>query len=738
MKKSYNLLCIAIIFLGQLFLPVSVFAETATNNSEAIDTWMPDKNLQKAVAEKYDVDVDHLTKELLENNKESYVDLMLTDDLSAANESGRYYVENLEGLQYISGMLYADISLYHTTNTSMSINQSYFLTIKNDSKRNHTIFNENYNPDFTNFALFWDYLNDDNAYSSFSLSDNTLMNRMSDLRLETSIDDYRKIVLPISDFYQKGTPFSDSYSGARLSIDPSEAVWDNDFDTTEEEENPLTFLDYVYVSQEDTKLVYAIYLEDDNLVFKLKKGDLNQSDIDLDKPLSTSLSFYHMLIPTRSLLGNYRFSTQLNADIYLKNPVNVGENVTVQYQDTDGNTIAPDVIKSGNVGDSYTTEQLTIDGYSFKEIKGAASGTITTEPQTVTYVYTKNPVKGAEVTVQYQDTDGNTVAPDVIKTGNVGDAYTTEQLTIDGYSFKEVKGAASGTIATEPQTVTYVYTKDPIKGSAEVTVQYQDIDGTTIAPNKIKTGNVGDTYTTEQLTIDGYSFKEVKGAASGTFTTEPQTVTYVYTKNPVIGSAEVTVQYQDTNGNTIAPNMIKTGNVGDTYTTEQLTIDGYSFKEVKGAASGTFTTEPQTVTYVYTKNPVTGSAEVTVQYQDTDGNTIAPNVIKTGNVGDSYTTEQLTIDGYSFKEVKGAVSGTFTTDPQTVTYIYTDNQVPPVNPSGSNLVKTTGNTVPVNSKSTMKLLPQTGESKTILFTLLGGVILIIGVYIFISKQRKLR
>ncbi|MBV7390397.1 MucBP domain-containing protein [Enterococcus sp. ALS3] len=727
MKKSYSLLCIIIIMLGQLILPISAAAETTTSYSEAIDTWMPDKNLQKAVAEKYNVDVDHLTKEILENNQESYVDLMLTDDLNTASDSGRYYVENLKGLEFISGMLNVDISLYHTTNTFMSIDQSYFLDIKNNAKRNHTIFNENYNSEFTNFSLFWDYLNGDNTYSSFSLADSQSINRTTNLRLETTIDDYRNIVLPISNFYQKGTPFSESYSGAILSIDPLEAVWDNDFDTTEEAENPLNFLDYVYVSQENIKLVYAIYLENDNLVFKLKKGDIDLSDIDLDEPLSTSLSLYHMLIPTRSLLGNYRFSTQLNTDIYLKKPIEIGENVTIQYQDTEGNTLAPNEVKSGNVGDPYTSEELTIDGYTFKEVKGNASGTFTTDPQTVTYVYTKDPVKKAEVTIQYQDTEGNTLVPNDVKSGNIGDTYTSEELTIDGYTFKEVKGNASGTFTTDPQTVTYVYTKDPVK-KAEVTIQYQDTEGNTLVPNDVKSGNIGDTYTSEELTIDGYTFKEVKGNASGTFTTDPQTVTYVYTKDPDKGGG-VTIQYQDTEGNTIAPNDVKSGNVGEPYTSEKLTIDGYTYKEVKGQASGTFTTNPQTVTYVYTKDP-DKKAEVTIQYQDTKGNTIAPNVVKSGNVGEPYTSEKLTIDGYTFKEVKGAASGTFTTDPQTVTYVYTNNQVSSVIPTDSN--------IPINSKPIMKFLPQTGESKTILFTLLGGVILVIGIGIFISRQKKIR
>ncbi|MBK0083332.1 MucBP domain-containing protein, partial [Lactococcus sp. S64] len=58
--------------------------------------------------------------------------------------------------------------------------------------------------------------------------------------------------------------------------------------------------------------------------------------------------------------------------------------------DTDGNKISDDAVKSGNVGDSYTTEQKTIDGYTFKEVQGNTTGTFTDQAQTVTYVYTKD------------------------------------------------------------------------------------------------------------------------------------------------------------------------------------------------------------------------------------------------------------------------------------------------------------------------------------------------------------
>lgn len=71
------------------------------------------------------------------------------------------------------------------------------------------------------------------------------------------------------------------------------------------------------------------------------------------------------------------------------------------------------------------------------------------------------PVKGADVTVKYVDqADNKEISTGLVISGNVGDSYTTENKTVSGYTFKEVKGSASGTITEAAQTVTYVYTKD--------------------------------------------------------------------------------------------------------------------------------------------------------------------------------------------------------------------------------------------------------------------------------------
>ncbi|WP_072235470.1 MucBP domain-containing protein [Listeria monocytogenes] len=363
-------------------------------------------------------------------------------------------------------------------------------------------------------------------------------------------------------------------------------------------------------------------------------------------------------------------STNSNPFAKVRVPITVtppvkGGDVTVQYKDTTGVVLADSITLSGNVGENYTTTAKTIDGYSLTTTPTNANGTFSTNPQTVTYTYKKDPI-AQPVTVNYIDTDGKTIAPTETLSGNVGENYTTTAKTIDGYSLTTTPANANGTFSTNPQTVTYTYKKDPI--AQPVTVNYIDTDGKTIAPTETLSGNVGENYTTTAKTIDGYSLTTTPANANGTFSTNPQTVTYTYTKDPI--AQPVTVNYIDTDGKTIAPSETLTGNISENYTTTAKTIDGYSLTTTPANAKGTFSTEPQIINYIYAKNAETAQP-ITVNYRNSTGQKIAKSEVLTGNIGESYSTQPKTIAGYTLTTIPPNAKGTFTTNAQTVTYMYT-------------------------------------------------------------------
>ncbi|MBC1679163.1 MucBP domain-containing protein [Listeria welshimeri] len=312
----------------------------------------------------------------------------------------------------------------------------------------------------------------------------------------------------------------------------------------------------------------------------------------------------------------------------LPNPVPMEQGtVTVNYQDEQGNSLAPTETLKGDIGKTYTTVQKDITGYDFKEVQGNATGEFTTKAQVVNYIYAKKvtPVEQGTVTVNYQDEQGNTVAPTETLKGDIGETYTTVQKDITGYDFKEVQGDATGEFTTKAQVVTYIYAQTPTPvEQGTVTVNYQDEQGNAVAPTETLKGDVGTTYTTVQKDITGYDFKEVQGNTTGEFTAKAQVVTYIYTQTPV-PAANLTIKYLDENGNQIHEPKIISGNVGDPYDVtgdlDKLQIEGYTIDTTKlpANATGLLSNEPIQVVYVYNKNSL-ADVKITVKFVNSEGN----------------------------------------------------------------------------------------------------------------------
>ena len=335
--------------------------------------------------------------------------------------------------------------------------------------------------------------------------------------------------------------------------------------------------------------------------------------------------------------------------------------VLAHYVDQDGKLIAADETISGKIGDDYPDK--TVEGYVIQtKPTGKFSGTETE----VTYVYT-NQVK---VLAHYVDQDGKSIAADETLSGKIGDPYPDSAVKdISGYTLKtKPTGKFSGT-ETE---VTYIYAK-----LVTVIAHYVDQDGKPIAADETLSGKIGDPYPDSAVKdIPGYTLKtKPTGKFSGTETE----VTYIYAK-----LVTVIAHYVDQDGKPIAgvTDEQLTGAIGDPYPDSAVkAIPGYTLKtKPTGKFSGTETE----VTYVYTKNasvnpggtagrqPIVGGS-VTVHYQDETGRQLAPDQILTGNVGEGYLTQEVTLAGYKLIQRPANATGFYTANPQSVTYIYTKN-----------------------------------------------------------------
>src|SRR5699024_3857082 len=201
--------------------------------------------------------------------------------------------------------------------------------------------------------------------------------------------------------------------------------------------------------------------------------------------------------------------------------------VDVTYVAEDGKVLkeTSDVVKDGEIGSSYETEQKSFDGYTFKrmgEFSADATGKVEEGTKNVVYIYAKNPETPEEtkgnVDVKYITTDGK-VLEDVTPVKDnapVGEDYTTEEKTFDGYHFvgmDKTSDPATGLVAEGTKHVIYVYEKDVTpevkKGSVDVTYVTEDGKVLEATTDVVRDGEVGTDYTTEKKNFDGYSFSRM-------------------------------------------------------------------------------------------------------------------------------------------------------------------------------------------------------------------------------------
>lgn len=333
-----------------------------------------------------------------------------------------------------------------------------------------------------------------------------------------------------------------------------------------------------------------------------------------------------------------------------------------------------------------------------------------------------------------------------------GDKVDIKSLMIDGNVDTQSAGIYKVKYSMVPVMIPPRFIQDTGTYTATATITVHENKTSIEAKNS--TLYVGDSWNSKDNFLSAtdkegkaVAFKEITTSGS-VDTTKAGLYDITYTNDGVSKTITVTVialnnsvtiHYQDEKGNEISPDKILNGKIGDSYTSEEIKIEGYTVKAVHGDTSGKFTDKAQTVTYIYTKNPVKG-AKVIVHYQDEKGTELASDKILNGTVGDSYTSEQLKIEGYTFKEVQGDTTGKFTDRNQIVTYVYIkDSDEAAVNPDPKPTPHPNPNTDTSTSTSETnsgkEKLPQTGESQNSSFVIFGGLMLLCG---FILGRKKFK
>lgn len=197
-------------------------------------------------------------------------------------------------------------------------------------------------------------------------------------------------------------------------------------------------------------------------------------------------------------------------------------------------------------------------------------------------------------------------------------------------------------------------------------------------------GTVGNRYdvSDKQMTINDYKLDESSdfwpANITGTFTKDPQTVTFYYLPR----AGNITINYMDKalNKEISDPVILSEHYVRDPYdiTNEEKAIPDYKLIEKPAALKGEFKLDPQTFTFYYAQK----AQDVTIKYLDENDQSIAKSQTMSGYVGDAYdaTTDQyqLTISGYTLdtNRLPKNGKGKFGRNAQTVTYFYKKQSTP--------------------------------------------------------------
>ncbi|WP_375035048.1 MucBP domain-containing protein [Enterococcus gallinarum] len=470
-------------------------------NTEDVSSWLPDPTLQSIVAKALGIEVSEITKEKISKMQTIYI---YSTDSALADLSGLEYATSLSSF-YMNGT--NQISDFSVLTKIDSLVYAYLMGA-NVTDDNVPDFGDNFtrlNLSSANVtdAVYPKILEMKNL-QSLTFESNMNITTIAPLATLPNLKELRIQFCAVSDFtvinnfpvlenlaaYGQNTGRSDgvtTISAKELNYDAATQSFFVPFSIMP---NRLTNFDGYVPPFSTSNSQSQTYFDLNGVQLPSSQLSITDQDVTVSDITPEEFEGIHTM-KYNSRLNNpagtyaqpdgfsfYAISSGTYLHQFAINHQEAAADVTVEYVDTDGNEIhAPQVI-TGNVGDDYdaTTDvyKLTINGYTLdtKQLPKNGTGVMSDQAQTVTYVYTKNSDKGkdseraAAVTVVYVDKDGKEIHAAKTIQGNIGDHYdaTTKeyQLSINGYHLDESQLPENriGKLGKEPQTITYVYTKD--------------------------------------------------------------------------------------------------------------------------------------------------------------------------------------------------------------------------------------------------------------------------------------
>ena len=452
--------------------PSSKSDSTTSASDETLDSWMPDKNLQHYVARYLEIPVSDITKEMLQDTGEIYIEidpfqLYAPDPLSADVFPNGIGTLDLTGLEYSN---HINLNIRGITDGTQFITSSlvgqdviFEVDIYNYSLESYSpILNSTYMTEFGIYdmnSLFSDNLfetNDNVNVHVLNFGEYTPIQKKIEKNLTPA--NYKNITIQSSDIINFVPGYGEYYENIY--------TWGDEFFLTNENGN---------------KLVYATENKGDNLELTLKYGKyepgvytsnggktpINPRAEEWNEPKYDVLrdNTYASTFSCSNDYSDYNYSRSFYTDSGAFLALNFAAESKVNVQYIDQETQEPlldSILLAGYEGAEYHSNAKIIDGYRLLEIPENASGHFTDKDQTVIYKYQKEKSESQTgyVLIEYLDENGKGIEKSRLISGTIGGTYQTEKKDISGYTFKEVKGNENGQFTQESQTITYIYSKN--------------------------------------------------------------------------------------------------------------------------------------------------------------------------------------------------------------------------------------------------------------------------------------
>ena len=169
-------------------------------------------------------------------------------------------------------------------------------------------------------------------------------------------------------------------------------------------------------------------------------------------------------------------------------------NIKVKYIDNLGKELSKTNIIEGYEGKEYSIKAKKIEGYACKNSE--VTGNMKAGEEEIVFTYEK---LGNVITSYVDETTGKSIVEDVVKIDAYGQAYKTEEKSIEGYELSKVEGKTEGIIDLENIKVTYYYKK-----LVNMVIKHVDISTNKILEEEKICGLEGENAKIESKDFEGY------------------------------------------------------------------------------------------------------------------------------------------------------------------------------------------------------------------------------------------